>query len=312
MATTRPDEIHDSPFLGRPGEGPDEVMYRRMCTIRRFEEGLLRLFDEGVLNGTTHCAIGQEADAVGVSMHLAPRDHVFTNHRCHGHYLARTGDVDGLLLEIMGKRGGVCGGLGGSQHICRHEVKSNGIQGGIVPAAAGLALARQLDGDGAISAVWIGDGTFGEGAIYEAFNLAALWRLPLWVLVEDNAWAQSTPAANEIAGWPGSLAARLAAFAIPVDEVDTTDVRTVHAAAGTSIAAVRAGGGPRALVMRTYRLCHHSKNDDNRPKDEIEARRAIEPLRIHVPRLDLASRAAIETEVESALAAAVERAKAAP
>ncbi len=112
-----------------------------------FEETLLALFDEGLLNGTTHACIGQEADCVGVIEHLRDGDHIFSNHRCHGHYLARTGTRCGLLAEIMGKPEGVCGGIGGSQHLCAPGFKSNGIQGGIVPTAAGIALAMKLAGD---------------------------------------------------------------------------------------------------------------------------------------------------------------------
>ncbi len=122
-----------------------------MRFIRRFEERLLELFDLGVLNGTTHACIGQEADAVAVMEHLRAEDHVFSNHRCHGHYLALTGDARGLMAEIMGRDDGVCAGIGGSQHLAAPGFKSNGVQGGIVPAAAGIALAQQLAGDDAIS-----------------------------------------------------------------------------------------------------------------------------------------------------------------
>ena len=124
-------------------ERRDVRLYRKMRFIRRFEETLLGLFEEGLLQGTTHACIGQEADSVAIMEHLEPGDHVFSNHRCHGHYLARTGDALGLLAEIMGKRSGMCAGIGGSQHISSKagDFKSNGIQGGIVPTAAGIAMA---------------------------------------------------------------------------------------------------------------------------------------------------------------------------
>ena len=158
------------------------------------------LFERGLLNGTTHACIGQEADAVAIMEHLGDDDHVFSNHRCHGHFLARTGDALGLMAEIMGKPEGVCGGIGGSQHLCAPGFMSNGVQGGIVPNAAGIALAKQLDGSAGLSVVFIGDGTLGEGATYETLNLASLWRLPLVVVLEDNEWAQSTPFQREPGG----------------------------------------------------------------------------------------------------------------
>jgi TPP-dependent pyruvate/acetoin dehydrogenase alpha subunit len=291
----------------RPPAASELERYRRLRQIRRFEETLLALFDEGVLNGTTHACIGQEADAVAVAEHLREGDHLFSNHRCHGHWLAWTGDAEGLLAEIMGKPSGACGGIGGSQHLCAPGFKSNGIQGGIVPAAAGIALAMQLDGGGAISVVFLGDGTFGEGAVYETLNLAALWGLPLLFVVEDNGWAQSTPRRRSIAG---SIPARFEAFGIPVVAVESTDVTELSEAAGRAVAGCRARRGPQALVIGTYRLCHHSKNDDHRPREEVEARRASDPLHVHGRRLDPESRAAVDAAVEDWIAGVVERVRA--
>ncbi len=269
-----------------------------MRFIRCFEETLLSLFDEGVLNGTTHCCIGQEADAVAVMEHLREDDHVFSNHRCHGHFLARTGDAVGLLAEIMGKPEGVCFGTGGSQHLCAPGFKSNGVQGGIVPAAAGIAMANQLSGSDAVSLVFIGEGTLGEGAVYETLNIAALWSLPLVVVLEDNGWSQSTPSSVNLAG---DIVPRFEAFGIPTREVVSTDVQEIHAAAGEVIGAARATGSPRVLVIRTYRLCHHSKNDDNRPEAEVAARWVTEPLRIHGERLTVAERDDIDGDVRAAI-----------
>ena len=203
----------DERLTGKADEPRNVRFYRRLRFIRRFEETLLALFDEGLLNGTTHCCIGQEADSVGVVEHLEQGDHIFSNHRCHGHYLARTGDARGLLLEIMGHAEGVCGGIGGSQHICAPGFKSNGIQGGIVPTAAGIALAEKLRQSDRVSTVFIGDGTLGEGMVYETLNLASLWKLPLWIVLENNGWSQSTPLALNFAG---SMAGRFDAFNIPV------------------------------------------------------------------------------------------------
>lgn len=292
--------------MGQPGDSPAAGRYRRMRFIRRFEQTLLELFDEGILNGTTHCCIGQEADAVGVIDALGPDDHIFSNHRCHGHYLAKTGDALGLLAEIMGKEAGLCRGIGGSQHIAAEGFKSNGVQGGIVPAAAGIAMSKQLRGEAGVSVVFIGDGTLGEGAVYETLNMASLWKLPLWVVVEDNAWSQSTPGHMNLAG---SIAARFTAFDVPVTELDTTDVETIFEAAQADLQKLRTVPGPRALVLHTYRLCHHSKNDDDRPKAEVEARWTIEPLVVHGPRLPSAQREQIHAEVEAGLAEVVSQAR---
>jgi len=299
----------DDRLTGRPGESVDHRRYRRMRFIRRFEETLLALFEEGVLNGTTHACIGQEADAVAVMEHLTDGDHVFSNHRCHGHYLAQSGDALGLMAEIMGKEAGVCHGMGGSQHICAPGFKSNGVQGGIVPNAAGIALANQLSGTDAVSVVFIGDGTLGEGVVYETLNMAKLWNLPLLVVCEDNRWAQSTPVAANLAG---SMSGRFAAFDVPVHEVDSTDVAELSDIAGDAIGRVRAGDGPRVLLVHTYRLCHHSKSDDERPEEEIAAHWLVEPLVVHGRRLDDADRLRIDDEVETALGEVVATARALP
>ena len=144
------------------------TFYERMFFIRRFEETLLDLFSLGKLVGTTHTYIGQEANGVGVIDHLDPEvDVVFSNHRCHGHYLEFTGDAYGLLCEVMGRAPGTCGGKGGSQHLCKGNFYSNGILGSIVPVATGIALAEKQKGTGAVSTVFVGDGALGQGAVYE-------------------------------------------------------------------------------------------------------------------------------------------------
>jgi TPP-dependent pyruvate/acetoin dehydrogenase alpha subunit len=288
----------DERLTGALDEPRNARLYRRMRFIRRFEETVLALFEEGLLSGTTHACIGQEADAVGLVEHLREGDHLFSNHRCHGHYLAWTGDAFGLLAEIMGKPEGLCGGIGGSQHICAPGFKSNGVQGGIVPAAAGIALAEQLRRSDGLSVVFLGDGTLGEGVVYETLNLAALWELPLLLVLEDNGWAQSTPSRLNLAG---DIAARFTAFGLPVVEVDTTDVLEVETAAGEAVSGCRARRGPGVLLIHTYRLCHHSKNDDDRPVEEVRLRWAYDPLTVHGIRLDPDEPAAIDAEVEEAL-----------
>ncbi len=300
---TRSRVMVDPRLFGAPDDTPDVRRYRQMLTIRRFEERLLALFEAGKLNGTTHACIGQEADAVGVIEHLGEGDHIFSNHRCHGHYLAWSGDVDGLLAEITGVPGGVCAGIGGSQHLCGPGFASNGILGGTLPAAAGIALAYKLDRarvggqPGRLSVVFCGDGALGEGIVYETLNMASLWALPLLVVVENNRYAQSTPISTNLAG---SIAGRFAAFGIPVRELASFDVNEISAAAAEEVAAARLGGGPRALIIDTYRLCHHSKNDDDRPRDEVARQWAFEPIATQAPRVGAAA-AAISADVEHAL-----------
>lgn len=287
-----------------------ERQYEQMVLIRRFEETLLQLFSEGKLTGTTHTYIGQEADAVGVIAHLDPeRDVVFSNHRCHGHYIAFTGDLLGLLSEVMGRSTGTCGGKGGSQHLHRGNFYSNGVQGSIVPVSTGIALAEKEKGTGAVTTVFVGDGTLGQGALYECLNMASLWSLPLLVVVEDNHYAQTTPKRLGVAG---DIPARAAAFGIETAALDTTDVEEIHAAAGRAVEYVRTTGKPFFLVLHTYRFSPHSKGDDFRDPAEIDDRRAHDPLRVAGARLDDDVRARIEEAVEQLIAETVEAAEAAP
>ncbi len=296
-------------FMGSPTDSVLSRFYRQMFFIRRFEQKILELFDLGILNGTTHACIGQEANCVGVISTLNSNDHVFSNHRCHGHYLAKTGDAIGLLGEIMGKSIGVCGGIGGSQHLCRPDFKSNGVLGGTASGAAGLAMAYKLKGTRQISCLFLGDGVFGEGAVYEVLNLASLWRLPLLIVVEDNEWAQSTYQKHNLAG---NIANRISAFDIRTEEIRSTDVTLIHDKARELVSFVRKEVKPAALVIHTYRLCHHSKNDDNRPAEDVALQWEKEPLTTSRLNLTLASREAVEYEVETNLDKVIRYARATP
>jgi TPP-dependent pyruvate/acetoin dehydrogenase alpha subunit len=289
---------------------PLATLYERMFFIRRFEETLLDLFSQGKLVGTTHTYIGQEANGVGVIDQLDPTvDTVFSNHRCHGHYLAYADDPFGLLCEVMGKAPGVCGGKGGSQHLCKGNFYSNGVLGSIVPVATGIALAEKRKGTGAVSTVFLGDGTLGEGVTYESLNMASLWELPVFFVVENNHYAQSTPVELELAG---SIRARAEAFGVETAELDTTDVEQIHAAAGEAVSRIRETGKPFWLVLHTYRFSPHSKGDDTRDPAEIDARRERDPLKVAGPRLGDAERAAIEARCEERLAETVAAADDAP
>jgi len=233
--------------------------------IRRFEERVLALFADGELSGTTHTCLGQEYVPVALAPLLAG-DFVFSNHRGHGHYLAHCADPEGLLAELMGRQGGVCHGVGGSQHLRRERFLSTGVQGESLPAAVGVALHYKHIGLRRVVAAYIGDGTWGEGAVYEALNLARLWEVPLLVVVEHNGIAQSTPTDHQLAG---TITGRAAAFGITVSESDSTDIAAVRAEAAPHVARVRDTGVPHVLVLHTTRLGPHSKGDDARPADDV-------------------------------------------
>ena len=251
-------------------------LYRQMVFVRAVEETLLALFSEGLLRGTIHTCLGQEGTAVGVVAALdRGRDLICSNHRGHGHYLAYCGDATGLIAEIMGRADGICGGLGGSQHLHRDNFYANGILGGMAPVAVGMALAEKWRDSGAVATVFLGDGAMAEGVVGEAMNLAALWQVPILFAVEHNGIAQSTPSHLTQAG---DLARRGDAFGIPTRTVDGNDVLAVHAAASHLVTSIRGGSGPQILLMHTYRLGPHSKGDDLRSRAEIAAHEQTQPI----------------------------------
>ena len=284
-------------------------LYKTMLLIRRFEERLLAEFSTGKLVGTTHAYIGQEADAAAVFSVTDPDDVIFSNHRCHGHFLAYGGDPYRLAAELMGKCTGLVGGRGGSQHIYWRNFYSNGIQGGIVPQATGMALAEKEKKTGKIVLVFIGDGTLGEGALYESLNIASLWGLPLLIVLEDNRYAQTTPTEKGVAG---SMSARFAAFGLEVWERDTTDVLEIQSAAREAVSYVRSGKVPGCLILHTYRFSAHSKGDDPRLMEELARIRQFDPLLIHGTRVTPVEIKSAEAEVTSILEDAFSRAGADP
>jgi len=246
---------------------PEKRLLGKALGIRLFEQRLLKLFGEGRLFGTVHTCIGQEWTGVAVAEHVRAGDVLFSNHRCHGHYLARTGNYVGLFAEIMGRAAGICGGRGGSQHICDANVFSNGIQGGIVPVAAGIAMAKKQAGTGDIVVVFIGDGTLGEGAVYESMNLASKWELPLLIVLENNLYAQSTDQRETLSG---EIEARASAFGIETMRGDTWHPQELIETTGVAVERVRKHSRPLFLRVDTYRLMAHSKSDDNRETTEVD------------------------------------------
>ncbi len=285
-------------------------LYRELYRIRRFEETVLENFPKGIFTGTTHTYLGQEADAVGVLDHLEEGDLVFSNHRGHGHFLAYGGEAQALFAELMGKPGGVCAGRGGSQHLHWRNFYSNGVQGGIAPVAVGMALAEKFKASQTVTVAFLGDGTLGEGVLYESLNMASLWGAPVLFVLENNRIAQTTPVEKAMAG---DICARFQAFGIPACQLDTSDVLEIAPAAADLLLQVRSQSVPRALVLHTYRFGPHSKGDDTRdPAMVADLRARRDPIKIHAARLDAQTRARIEASVDREIAEAFQAALEAP
>jgi TPP-dependent pyruvate/acetoin dehydrogenase alpha subunit len=284
----------------------ESSLYRSLYRIRRFEETVMDNFPRGLFFGTTHTYLGQEANAVGVLVHIKPDDIIFSNHRCHGHFLAYGGDPHALFAELMGRATGVCGGRGGSQHLHWRNFYSNGILGGIVPIATGMALAEKYKNSGAITVAFLGDGTLGEGVIYEAFNMASLWKVPILYVLENNHIAQTTPINLAMAG---DIAERFTSFGISSQQLDTADIHQIMPSARDVLSRVRGEGTPYALIIDTHRFGPHSKGDDTRdPQVVNEMRLKYDPVQIQAHRLDEAERLDIESQVDAEISAAFEKA----
>lgn len=285
-------------------------LFKHLYRIRRFEETVLENFPKGIFTGTTHTYLGQEANAAGVIPHLEEQDIIVSNHRCHGHFLASGGDPRQLFAELMGKATGVCGGRGGSQHLCWKNFYSNGVQGGILPFAAGMAFAEKVKNSGAVTAAFLGDGTFGEGVLYEALNMSALWHLPILFVVENNQIAQTTPSEKALAG---RIQDRFYAFGIPTVELDTSDAVEISLEAAALVGSIRQGNGPAALILNTCRFGPHSKGDDSRdPALVSEMKFARDPIVIYTARLEGTTSLEIQREIDAEISLAFQQALADP
>ena len=283
-----------------------ETFYNQMYTIRRTEEKLLDLFAQGYLTGTIHTSVGQEACDVGIINSLdRSKDIIFSNHRAHGQFLAYCDDVEGLIAEVMGKKTGVCMGIGGSQHIHKANMYTNGVQGGIVPNAAGAALAEKIRATGSITVVFLGDGTMGEGVVYESLNIASLWGLPVLFLLIDNGIAQSTPKHLEHAG---DLGSRAMTYSIDSASIEADDVTKVYSTACDIVNEIRESSRPFFLHVKSVRLGPHSKGDDTRPKEEIDFLKQKDPLLKISANLPADRRMDIEKAIDARIQKAVEQA----
>jgi TPP-dependent pyruvate/acetoin dehydrogenase alpha subunit len=272
--------------------------FESMLLIRRTEEAILNLFSQGKVTGTTHTCIGQEANAVGFIGALSNEsDYVISNHRNHGHFLAFGGSPELLLAEVMGREDGVCGGRGGSQHIKHGNFLSNGVQGGGAAVACGIALGEKM-GKGGVVIYCLGDGTLGEGVVYEAANMAALWSVPMIFLIENNGIAQTTSTTLTVAG---DMVARGSAFGLEASRLNSTDVSEISVWANGLIAKARRGK-PVWAVIDTIRLGPHSKGDETRESDEITKLSVFDPLLIAGAHLTKANREKTEMAVATRLA----------
>lgn len=292
----------------------------RMMEIRSFEDRIKELFAEGVVHGTTHTCQGQEAVSVGIAKVLEPADQVCCTYRGHGHALALGLTLDAVLGEIMGRTTGAVGGVGGSMHLCDRTVgllPTSAIVGAGIPIAVGAALASSMTGDGSVALALFGDGATNIGAFHEGLNLAAIWRLPVVFVCENNVYGEysrfdrTTPIED--------LAERGRAYAIPSEIVDGQSLDAVVGAVEHAVERARAGSGPTFLECKTYRYSGHSRADaaTYRPEGELDRWLARDPLSLYAQQLvglgvlDDAKVAALRKAVDDRVNECVERTKAA-
>ena len=290
----------------------DLKFYRLMWRIRKFEERLDRVFSQGLLDGTSHLAAGQEACAVGATAALQPGDQVVSTHRGHGHLIALGGDIRRMMAELMGKSAGYCGGRGGSQHMCAVELGflgTNGITGGGIPIATGAALAAQYKEEKRVVLCFFGDGASNQGTFHESLNMASIWNLPVVYVIENNFYAMSTPL--ERAAKVTDLARRAEPYGMPGVQTDGMDVHAVLEAVSAAVERARRGEGPTLVEARTYRFFGHSKSDPRnyRTREEEAEWLARDPILRVANRLEAAGVAAAERQaIEQEELAAVDEA----
>jgi pyruvate dehydrogenase E1 component alpha subunit len=262
-------------------------LMRRMLRVRRFELRAQALAAAGEFPGVVHLYIGQEAVAAGACAAIRDDDYITSNHRGHGHIVAKGGELDRCMAELFGRATGYCGGKGGSMHLADMGlgiIGANGIVGAGIPIATGAALSAQYRGTDQVSVSFFGDGASNEGTFHEALNLAAIWSLPIVYVCENNGFGEFTRTEEVVA--LGSIAGRGAAYGIPAVKVDGNDAFAVHAAVAEAVSRARAGGGPTLVEAATYRWRSHCEGlelafPDVQPKEELEAWRARDPIVRH-------------------------------
>src|SRR6516162_5280920 len=296
-------------------------MYRRMFTIRTFEEQVNDLYTRALMPGLAHLYIGEEAIAVGVCQALNPDDYITSTHRGHGHCLAKGAKLDRMFAELLGKEAGYCKGKGGSMHIADPEtgnLGANAIVGGSAGIATGAALSAKRLKTNQVCVCFFGDGAMGQGLLYEVMNMAALWKLPVIYVCENNLYNEYTHNSETLAG---DMITRAAGFGVPGETVDGQDVRKVYATAKQIVNRVRGGAGPAFLVCNTYRFHGHHvgdiKRDYYRSKEEEQMwKTERDPVKIAADRLTAEKvadrsaldqiRAEVEAEVQKAVAVAID------
>ena len=295
---------------------PDKLIeaLRQMYLIRRFEEKAEECYMRGLIHGTMHLSIGQEASAVGACMSLTDSDKITSTHRGHGHCIAKGAEVSKMFAEFFGKETGYCRGRGGSMHIANVEkgnLGANGIVGGGIPIAVGAALAAKHLGTNAITVCFFGDGANNEGAFHEALNIASVWKLPVVFVCENNKYGMSTSTERSTA--VKQIATRALAYDMPGDTVDGNDFSAVAEAVDRAVNRARGGDGPSLIESLTYRWRGHSRSDRNRyrTKQEIKAWQEKDPILRMSNMLtehgivDSARIMEIESEVEQIIEAAI-------
>lgn len=275
-----------------------------MLAIRSFEEAVDGLFARGLMHGTMHLSIGQEASATGVCAALKETDYITSTHRGHGHCIAKGADLTRMMAELLAKQTGYCRGRGGSMHIADTETRNlgaNGIVAGGIPIAAGAALAQKMRGETNVVVSFFGDGATNEGAFHEALNLAAIWDLPVVFVCENNKYGMSN--STELSMRVEKISDRALAYGIAGETVDGNDVDAVYQAAATAVARARSGGGPTLLECETYRWKGHSKSDKNlyRTKEEIDEWKAKDPIE-RFQEIILSSGLVTQSEIETLIA----------
>jgi pyruvate dehydrogenase E1 component alpha subunit len=297
-------------------------VYRRMKTIREFEERLHLEIQKGGIPGFTHLYAGQEAVAVGVCEHLGTEDYIASTHRGHGHCIAKGCDVVGMMKEIYGRADGLCKGKGGSMHIADVDqgmLGANAIVGGGPPIAVGAAIATKLQGKGKVTASFTGDGGSNQGTVFEAMNLSVVLKLPTVFVFEDNGYSEHTGASYAV-GSP-DISSRAAAFGMPAEQADGCDFFAVYEAAGKAVKHARSGSGPYAVEFMTTRFYGHFEGDPQRyrAKGEVEEHRenrdCLKNFRARVTAegwLDDSQLDEIDAEVLGLIDRAVDEAQAAP
>ena len=252
-------------------------MYRRMVVIRKFEENIYDIYTRGLMPGLAHLYIGEEAVAVGACEALGEEDYITSTHRGHGHLIAKGGNIDRMMAEVMGKVDGYCRGKGGSMHIADMSLGilgANGIVGGGLGIVTGAGLSAKLRGTDQVALAFFGDGAMNQGIFLETINMAAIWKLPVIYLCENNQYGEYTPMQKVTAG--KTLCDRAAAFDVPAKEVDGLDVLAVYESTNWAVERARSGEGPSFLQCHTYRYQGHHVGDQNkyRTREEVEEWRA--------------------------------------